>query len=96
MTALIHRTKPGRTYYAININMNFSFDSLISLLEKFLGGDIEMGDTLICDNSKGDKRKVIQKTNGGYLIFYGRVEDGKFTPLAEHNGQLKHIKKAVL
>lgn len=96
MNSLVHRTRPKRIFYADNINMNWSFDSLAELAKKLLGAELEVGDILICDNTKKDKRKMLQMTSSGFMIYYGRHHEELFTPLAENNGQLRRVNKEVL
>ena len=74
----------------MNVNMNLSFDRLAEMARKQLGAEPEVGDILICDNNKGDKRKVLQVTKDGFMIYYGRLKDHVFEALAKHNGMLKH------
>lgn len=97
-TNLIKRTRPKRLFYAKDVNMSLSFDSLYELAKKQLGAEPEVGDLIICDNHRQDKRKVFQIVKGGHMIHYGRInkDEGTFTPLADHNGQLKNLTKAIL
>jgi transposase len=100
MSALIKATRPKRYFYAENINMNWSFDSLFALAKKYLGAEPELGDILICDNKNKDKRKVLQvvERNGqkSFMIFYGRVSKDYFVPLADHSGKIKALTKEIL
>lgn len=93
---IAHKTRPRKLFYAYNVNMNLSFDRLNELGKKLLGADLQIGDILICDNAKGDKRKVMQWTEKGFIIYYARYHDQLFDRLAEHNGQLKNLQKVEI
>lgn len=93
---IVSATRPKRYFYMRNVDMHLSFDSLHKLANKLLGGSMELGDILICDNPKQDKRKVLQMTKDGFMIYYGRINKGEFRALADHNGRLKNLDKAVL
>lgn len=89
---IAQKTRPKRLFYAKNINMNYSFDSLAEIALKQLGAELEVGDIVICDNKNRDKRKAMQWTKDGFMIYYGRLHHKmKFEPLADHNGQLKNL-----
>jgi len=94
--ALVKKTRPKRYFYAKDVNMNYSFDSLNEMAGKQLGAEPEIGDILICDNKKGDKRKVLQVTADGFMIYYGRLKAAVFQALADHNGKLKTPTKELL
>ena len=49
----------GRTYHMSGVNMTYSFDTRRRLALK-KGANLKAGDTLICDNANGDKRKSIR------------------------------------
>lgn len=95
---LVKRTRPKRFFYANNVNMGLSFDSLTVMANKMLGAEIEVGDILICDNHRKDKRKVLQKTPTGYMIYYGRLENkNHFRPVSDRTGLIsKESIKGVL
>jgi hypothetical protein len=94
---LVHTTRPKTIFYALNVNMSLSFDRLAAIAEEMLGANLTIGDLIVCDNAKGDKRKMLQRTRDGYMIFYARRnKGGKFEPLAEHNGRLKELTKEIL
>lgn len=79
----------------MNVNMAFSFDSLAEIAKKHLGAELEVGDIIICDNKNRDKRKVLQMTKQGFMIYYGRLHRVKFDQLADHNGQLKQVSQPL-
>lgn len=95
-TKLVKTTRPKRYFYAKDINMNYSFDTLADICKKQLGGEPEVGDIIICDNKKGDKRKMLQVTKEGWMIYYGRLKGAVFQALANHNGMLKSPDKEIL
>lgn len=96
MKTLVHKTTPKRIFYADNVNMNWSFDSLAALATKLLGAELELGDILICDNHRKDKRKMLQMTSKGFMIYYGRGELDSFVPLLPNNGQVRRLNKEIL
>jgi hypothetical protein len=96
MKTIVSRTRTNRVFYALNIPMSVSFDGLSELGHKLLGADLTLGDIIVVDNKKGDKRKLMQWTKKGFMIYYARYHKDKFIPLAEHNGQLKRIERGTL
>lgn len=94
---LVKTTRPKRYFYAAGINMNYSFDTLSRMAQKMLGAELDVGDIIICDNADQTKRKMLQKTKTGFMIYYARL-NGKqiFAQLAAHNGMLKTPVKDVL
>lgn len=96
MSGLVHPTRKRRVFYALDVNMNFSFDSLAAMAEKMLGATLDVGDIIVCDNHNGDKRKMLQKTRDGYMIYYARLHEKQFEHLLEHNGQVKKIDKELM
>lgn len=93
---LVKTTRQRMVYYAKDVNMNYSFDRLADMARKQGGIEPEVGDIIVCDNHKGDKRKMLQVTKDGFLIYYGRLKDGVFKALADHNGKLKSIDREIL
>lgn len=93
---LIKPTRPKRYFYADNVNMSWSFDKLHEMAKGLLGAELEVGDILICDNFNKTKRKMIQMTAKGFMIYYARLHIEKFTALADHNGMLKSVNKEIL
>lgn len=96
-TKLVRPTRAKRMFYAQNVNMSQSFDRLNELATKLVGAETEVGDILICDNHNKTKRKMLQRTATGFMIYYGRLDDKtEFEPLADHNGQIKRLTKEPL
>lgn len=94
---LVRPKRQKRFFYADNVNMGLSFDRLNAMATELLGAETEEGDILICDNHNKTKRKVLQRTNTGFMIYYGRLEHKQtFEALADNNGQLKRLEKEVL
>lgn len=93
---LVKKTRPKRYFYAKDVNMNYSFDTLADMAKKQLGAEPEVGDIIICDNKKGDKRKMLQVTQDGFMIYYGRLKESVFQALSNHNGMLKNVTKEIL
>jgi hypothetical protein len=92
--SLVKTTRPKRYFYANNVNMNWSFDRLAHLAETLLGAELDVGDIIICDNHNKTKRKMLQKTKRGFMIYYGRLHKELFVALADNNGQIKNIPEA--
>jgi hypothetical protein len=94
---LIKTTRPKKVFYAKDVNMNYSFDTLAKMAEKFLGADLSIGDTIVCDNHDQTKRKMLQKTKKGFMIYYARMTKGKFfLSLRDNNGEVKQLSSGVL
>ena len=55
-----------------------------------------MGDIIICDNERGDKRKVMQWTQKGFIIFYARYHKELFEKIQDFNGQVKRFAKTEI
>lgn len=97
MTKLVKPTRRKRCFYAKDVNMSLSFDRLNAMAMELLGAETELGDIIICDNHNMTKRKVLQRTKTGFMIYYGRLDNKtQFTPLAAHNGAIKGPTSEVL
>ena len=97
MNKLLTHTRKKRMYHAINVNMTLSFDGLSEMLTKKLGGEAEAGDIIVCDNATRTKRKMLQKTATGYMIFYGRLDNKtNFEHLTNKGGMVKRIDREIL
>lgn len=95
--SFVKRTRQNRAFFIKDVDMRLSFDGLRKMTEKLVGGSVELGDVVVCDNHKMDKRKMLQKTATGYMIYYGRLENKTtFKPLAKHNGPIKQITEEIL
>lgn len=97
--SLIRRTRQNQAYYIKDVDMRLSFDGLNKLAEKLVGGQAELGDIIVFDTSAKvkTKRKMLQKTATGYMIYYGRLDNKtEFEPLAEHSGRIKKLTQEIL
>ena len=95
--SFVKRTRQNRAFFIKDVDMRLSFDGLKGLAEKLVGGEVAMGDVVVCDNHKADKRKMLQKTATGYMIYYGRLDNKTtFEPLADNNGPIRKITKEIL
>lgn len=88
---IVKPTRKKRIFYAKDVNMNFSFDTLTKIAQKQLGASLTLGDLIVCDNKRKDKRKVMQYTSRGLMIYYGRLHEEEFKALANKDGQLKSL-----
>lgn len=66
--------KVKNVYYAENVNMQFSFDSLKKIVEEDLKEELSPGDIFICDSVNKRSRKALLRTNRGWLILYFRLD----------------------
>lgn len=97
MSSLVKRTRTNRMYYAENIDMRLSFDGLNKLAMELVGAQTETGDILVCDNPNKTKRKLLQRTATGFMIYYARLDNKtEFTPLADKNGLVRRIPKEIV
>lgn len=81
-----------RLFYAPNVNMQYSFDSLIEIAKKQYGASLELGDIFVCDSSNQLARKAIGRINNGWAIAYIRLDRKSkitFQPMNEKNGIIK-------
>lgn len=70
-----------RIYMATKpVNMNKSFDGLMSLIEYGMGLDVSpfSGHLFVFRNRRGDKIKLMFWDRGGFWILYKRLEKGTF------------------
>lgn len=70
--------RDSRTYYMAGVHISKSFDGLAEIAGK-LGAKIGLGDTIVVDNARGDKRKAMCQAmiNGKKTtaIIYTRLEN---------------------
>lgn len=69
--------------------MRMSFDSL-KLMAQTKGADFDKGDVCYFENSNQDRRKVLFQKSGLIFILYWMKLRGKFVPVNEKDGLLKH------
>lgn len=96
MSKLISSTRPKRYFYAKDVNMSLSFDRLAKMAQEMLGADLEVGDIIICDNANKDKRKMLQRTKMGFIIYYARMDKHEFLELAGKDGKLRTLNQEVI
>ena len=64
-------------YHAIDVNMNYSFDSLKKLVVETHDKELAEGDVFVCDSVTRRPRKVLIKVKNGWLILYLRIDKQK-------------------
>ena len=79
---IARRTRTNRVFYAKNVHMGISFDGLAEIALKQLGGEIKLGDMIVADSTDQKKRKAMQWTEKGFMIYYGKITKGILKPLA--------------
>lgn len=67
-------SKIKKVYYAENVNMQYSFESLKKIVEEELKGKLDVGDVFICDSVNKLSRKALLRTQRGWLILYFRLD----------------------
>jgi transposase len=61
-------------------DMRRSFDGLLAIVRDFLGHEDPLsGHLFVFRNKRGDRLKVIWWDRDGLVIFYKRLEEGRFT-----------------
>ena len=81
--------RSSKTYYLRPVNISFSFKTLENLAKE-MGADVQIGDMLVVDNAKGDKRKAFIKNANGSAIMYACMRKGQtFIALSENNGVIR-------
>jgi hypothetical protein len=78
--------------------MRLSFDGIQRVAQEMVGAEVILGDIVVCDSPTKRKRKMLQRTATGYMIYYGRldIKGQEFEPLADHSGQVKRINREIL
>jgi transposase len=69
--------------------MRKSFDGLAQLVRQYLGVDPLSGHLFVFRSRRGDRLKLLYWDQGGYVIFYKRLEKGTFRfppPTLDGNG----------
>lgn len=77
--------------YRTACDMRKSFDGLTGLVRNELDRDPGSGDVFIFLNRTRTHIKLLHWENGGYVLYYKRLEKGTFTPpkSIDENGVLK-------
>ena len=69
----------GRVFLCtLPTDMRKSFDSLAGLVEQELGQDPLSGDLFVFRSRRGDRLKLLYWEDGGFAIWYKRLEEGTF------------------
>ena len=68
------------TYYLYRkpVRMSFSFDRLAAIIRSELNKDVVSGDVFIFMNRTRSMMKILIYENGGFSIFYRRLDEGSF------------------
>ena len=70
---------PGRVFLCtLATDMRKSFDSLAGLVQEQLGQDPLSGDLFVFRSRRGDRLKLLYWEDGGFAIWYKRLEEGTF------------------
>jgi len=68
-------------------DMRKSFDGLCGIVQSQLGRDPTSGEVFIFINRRRDRVKLLHWQNGGFVLYYKRLESGTFEfPSAGDNG----------
>jgi transposase len=59
-------------------DMRKGFDGLSALIEKELGGDVYSGHLFVFVSRRGDRVKILTWERGGFVLWYKRLERGRF------------------
>ena len=60
------------------VDMRKGFDGLTAIVENTLEEDVYSGNLFVFVSKRGDRVKVIYWDRGGFILFYKRLERGKF------------------
>lgn len=70
------------------IDMRNSIDGLAAIIRNEWKEDLYAGDLFIFVSRRGDRTKVLTWDNGGFVLFYKRLEQGRFRLPAFREGAL--------
>ena len=70
------------------IDMRNSIDGLAAIIRNEWKEDLYAGDLFIFVSRRGDRTKVLTWDNGGFVLFYKRLEQGRFRLPVFHDGAL--------
>ncbi len=66
--------------YGHPCDMRKSFDALSGLVRSELGGNPTSGDVFVFLNKRRNCLKLLHWEQGGFVLYYKRLEKGTFTP----------------
>ncbi len=64
--------------YAAPVDMRKGFNGLTALVENDLLDDVFSGNLFVFVSKRGDRVKILSWDRGGFVLFYKRLERGKF------------------
>lgn len=64
--------------YRHSTDMRKSFDGLAGIIQKELNGSAQDGTAYIFINKSRDKVKILHWQDGGFVLYYKRLESGRF------------------
>lgn len=64
--------------YSHPTDMRKSFDGLAGIIQKELNGSAQDGTAYIFINKSRDKVKILHWQDGGFVLYYKRLESGRF------------------
>jgi len=70
------------------IDMRNSIDGLAAIIRNEWKEDLYAGDLFVFVSRRGDRTKVLTWDNGGFVLFYKRLEQGRFRLPVFHDGAL--------
>lgn len=70
------------------VDMRNSIDGLAAIIRNEWHEDVYAGDLFIFVSRRGDRTKVLTWDNGGFVLFYKRLEQGRFRLPAFRDGAL--------
>lgn len=73
---------------AQRVDMRNSIDGLAAVIRNEWKEDLYAGDLFVFVGRRGDRTKVLTWDNGGFVLFYKRLEQGRFRLPTFHEGAL--------
>lgn len=70
------------------VDMRNSIDGLAAIIRNEWKEDLYAGDLFVFVSRRGDRTKVLTWDNGGFVLFYKRLEQGRFRLPVFHDGAL--------
>ncbi len=70
------------------VDMRKSIDGLMALVRSSFGEDVSSGHLFVFVSRRGDRVKILTFSRGGFILYYKRLEQGRFRlPLLEADAQ---------